>query len=123
MEPSRADIDIAFINAKTKLCLALAAGGMLALVIGLVVLLYGVTGQDQTLISAAGVQIHASGLGAVIMTTSVVWAFFAYKSRPSYTRQREASEKYDSDARLMERHEIEHSTQVGVGRRNAKRRK
>jgi len=123
MERSRADIDIAFINAKIKLCLALAAGGMLALVIGLIVLLYGVTGQDQTLIRAAGIEIHASGLGAVIMTTSVVWAFFAYKSRPGYARQREASEKYDSKARLLERHEIEHSTQIGAGQRNAKRRK
>ncbi len=108
-------VDIAFIQAKTKLALALAAGGMLTLMIGLAVLLYGVTGQDQTLIKAAAIEISASGVGGVIMVTSVIWAFFAYKARPTYARRRQMSEKYDSESRLWERHEHESSTQQAVG--------
>ena len=115
MDSPRVDVDIAFIQAKTKLSLALAGGGMLTLIIGLAVLLYGVSGQDQTLIKAANIEISASGLGGVIMTTSVVWAFFAYKSRPTYARTRQTSETYDSDARLLERHERESSTETAVG--------
>ncbi len=108
-------VDIAFIQAKTKLALTLAGGGMLTLMIGLAVLLYGVTGQDQTLIKAAAIEISASGVGGVIMITSVIWAFFAYKTRPTYARRRQTSEKYDSESRLLERHEHESSTQQTVG--------
>jgi len=82
MGSTRADIDIAFIQAKTKLAVALAIGGMLALAVGLTVLLYGVVGQDHTLVKAANFEVSASGLGGVIMTTSVLWAFFSYKCRP-----------------------------------------
>ena len=121
MESGRADVDIAFIQAKTKLALALAGGGMLTLLIGLAVLLYGVTGQDQTLIKVGTIELSARGLGGVIMITSVVWAFIAYKARPTYARVHQTSEKYDPDSRLVERHEHESSTQaiVGSGRLDA----
>lgn len=115
MESGRADVDIAFIQAKTKVALFLAGGGMLTLMIGLAVLLYGVTGQDQTLIKAGAMEVSASGLGGVIMITSVVWAFFAYKARPTYARVRQTSEEYDSESRLLRRHEHESSTQQAVG--------
>jgi hypothetical protein len=115
MEDESFAVDIAFIQAKTKLALALAAGGMLTLLIGLAVLLYGVTGQDQTVLKAATIEISASGLGGVIMVTSVIWAFFAYKARPTYARRRQMSEKYDSESRLLERHEHESSTQILAG--------
>lgn len=117
MDSGRADIDIAFIQAKTKIALALAGGGMLTLIIGLAVLMYGVTGQDQTLLRGASFEISASGLGGVIMVTSVVWAFFAYKSRPTYARTRQTSEKYDAESRLLERLEHESSTQQSVAPR------
>lgn len=99
----RADIDIAFIQAKTKLAIALSIGGMLALAIGLVVLLYGVTGNDQTLFKSGALELSASGLGAVIMSTSVLWAFFAYKCRPIYAQRHDVSERYGPDTKLLER--------------------
>src|SRR5947209_924578 len=49
MSSTKADVDVAFIQAKTKLAFVLAIGGMLALGIGLVVLLHGASGQDQTI--------------------------------------------------------------------------
>ncbi len=111
MGNDRFDVDIAFIQAKTKLAITLAMGGMLTLMIGLVVLLQGVTGQDQTLIKTAGFEISASGLGGVIMVTSIVWAFFAYQARPIYSARREVSEKIDPKTGIMERHEHESTTQ------------
>jgi hypothetical protein len=114
MESGRADVDIAYIQAKTKLALALAAGGMLTLMVGLAVLLYGVTGKDQTLIKAGWLQVSASGLGGVIMTTSVLWAYFAYQARPMYARSRESSEKYNPDSQLVERIEHESSTEAAI---------
>jgi hypothetical protein len=111
----RADIDIAFIQAKTRLAIALAIGGMIALVVGLAVLLYGVTGQDHTLVKAANVEVSASGLGAVIMTTSVLWAFFSYKCRPIYSQIHQSSEVYGSDGSILERREYLSATQRAVG--------
>ena len=110
MEASRTAVDVAFIQAKTKLALALAIGGMLTLLIGLAVLLYGVSGQDHTLLKVIGLELSASGLGGVIMATSVVWAFLAYRARPTYGRSYETSEEYDAEARLVRRHERETST-------------
>lgn len=114
VDSSRADVDIAFIQAKTKLALFLAIGGMLTVLVGLAVLLYGVTGADQTFIRIGVLEVSASGLGGVIMITSVVWAFLAYKSRPTYARVRQTSEEYGSDSRLLRRHEHESSTQQVV---------
>jgi hypothetical protein len=120
MESGKADIDVAFIQAKTKIALALAGGGIITLLIGLAVLMYGVTGQDHTLLKGASVEISASGIGGVIMVTSVVWAFFAYKSRPTYSRIHQASEKYDAESRLLERHEHDSSTERATARSSSK---
>ena len=113
LESTNAQVDVALIQAKTKLALALAGGGMLTLVIGLAVLLYGVTGKDHALIKAASMEISASGLGGVIMITSVLWAFFAYKARPTYTRTHQRSEKYDG-SHLVEFTEHESATQAAA---------
>lgn len=109
----RTDIDIAFIQAKTKLAITLAIGGMLSLVIGLVVLLFGVTGNDRTLFKMGMVEMSASGLGGVIMATSAIWAFFAYKARPVYSQKRNLSEKYDASG-LVERREQTSSTEAAI---------
>jgi hypothetical protein len=114
MDRDRVDIDIAFIQAKTKLAITIAIGGMLALVVGLVVLLYGVTGNDRTLVKIGTLEMSASGLGGVIMATSALWAFFAYKTRPVYSRAQEVSEKFDSNSRLLERRERRGDTEIGI---------
>lgn len=114
MRSGGADIDIAYIAAKTKLALFLACGGMLTLLIGLAVLLYGVTSQDEAVIRAGTVELSASGLGGVIMITSVAWAFFAYKARPTYARVSQSSEEYDAQSRLIRRHQHESATDIAV---------
>ncbi len=101
MDPDVA-IDIAFIRAKMWLSITLAIGGMLTLIVGLLVLLGGVTGQDHTLIRFSGVEVSASGIGGVIMVTSVVWAFVAYKARPIYSRVHHSSRKFDANRNLIE---------------------
>ena len=114
MESGRSAVDIVFIQAKTKLAMTLAAGGMLSLLVGLVVLMYGVTGSDETQIRLGDLESSAKGLGGVIMTTSVFWAYFAYKTRPIYSQSHESSEKYDPESRLIERREARSSTETAV---------
>jgi len=110
MGANEAEIDIAFIRAKTKLSITLAIGGMVALLVGLIVLLHGVTGSDQALVTLGNFQISASGIGGVIMITSVLWAFAAYQARPIYSRTRRSSQKFDADQRLLEREDVETAT-------------
>jgi hypothetical protein len=111
-------VDIAFIQAKTRLAIALAAGGMLSLIVGLIVLLYGVTNKDSATLSIAGAEISATGIGGVIMITSVLWAFFSYKTRPKYASTHQVSEKFDSDDNLLERVEQKHTTEFKVQRKS-----
>jgi hypothetical protein len=111
MSDDEARIDIAFIQAKTRLSITLAIGGMLALLVGLIVLLHGVTGQDQALITLASVRISASGIGGVIMITSAFWAFAAYQARPIYSRTRHSSQKYGAEQRLLDHEDSWSSTE------------
>ena len=112
MDQAKASVDIAYINAKTRIAVVLAIGGMLTLFVGLVLLFFGVTSQDRALARFLGVEVSAGGLGGVIMTTSVLWAFFAYKACPSYTHSSHIAEKYDSKSQLLERVDFESSTQL-----------
>jgi hypothetical protein len=110
MSSDRTQIDIAYIKSKTAISIVLGFGGMLTLVIGLTVLLWGISGNDETIIKTFSLEVSAKGLGAVIMATSIIWAFFAYRARPSYSHSRESSEKFDSKSNLLERFEREAST-------------
>ena len=68
---------------KRDISALLAFGGMLSLVIGLVVLFHGTTGNDESIIKINQFEVTLKGLGAVIMATSLIWAFLSYKSRPN----------------------------------------
>jgi hypothetical protein len=59
-------------------------------------------------------EMSASGLGGVIMTTWALWAFFAYKARLVYARGRQVTEKYDADSRLTERRQLESDTETAI---------
>ena len=71
------EVDIAFINAKARIAIVLAIGGMLSLVVGLFVLLFGTSAQNSAVFKFSSMEINASGIGAVIMATSVMWAYLA----------------------------------------------
>ena len=111
-QDSQSAIDIEFIKAKTWLSIALVAGGILTLLIGLVVLLHGVTGEDHTIVRFSNVEISASGIGGVIMLTSVLWAFVAYKARPVYSSIRQKRRKFDSMQNLIEEEEYRSATAI-----------
>jgi len=105
-------IDIQYIKEKTKLAITLAIGGMLSLIVGLLVLLKGVSGTDETLVKLSGAELSAKGLGGVIMLTSSLWGYLAYKARPVYSRAKNISEKRDPATGVIERIESESSTAV-----------
>lgn len=110
MPIDRTAIDIAYINSKTQFAIVLACGGILSLIVGLVVLLNGVKGQDETVVKIGDFNLSAKGLGAVIMGTSTVWAFFSYQSRPKYSHSRELTEEFDPESNRTYRREVESST-------------
>lgn len=114
------DLDIAFIQARTRFALSLAVGGMISLLVGLVVLLFGIRGDDQTLMTVAGMEVSSRGLGAVIMSTSVLWAFLAYRARPTYARVHESIAKRDPHTGNIEHRELRSSTECLVARRSPK---
>ncbi|MCX5965107.1 MAG: hypothetical protein NT070_18850 [Cyanobacteria bacterium] len=114
MSTDRTAIDVTYIKATTQFAIVLACGGMLSLVIGLVVLLSGVEGQDETVVKIGGFNLSAKGLGAVIMGTSSVWAFFSYQSRPKYSHSREVTEGFDPESNRTYRREVESSTIIRV---------
>jgi len=114
MSPENTQVDIAYINSRTKFAMVLAIGGMLSLFVGLAVLVYGVTGAEATTVKVMGMEVSAGGIGAVVMVTSALWAFFAYKARPQYARKRHRVETYDEKAQLVHREDRESSTQAGV---------
>jgi hypothetical protein len=118
LDDGRTHIDIAFIQAKTKISLALVFGGMLTLLIGLVILVYGVAGQDQALMKFPSFEVSARGIGGVIMITSCIWAFIAYQARPIYSQRREYSEKFNSAGQVLERRHYISTTQMIVEGRN-----
>jgi hypothetical protein len=114
MPTDRTAIDIAYIKAKTQFAIVLACGGILSLFVGLTVLLNGVKGQDETVVKIGDFNLSAKGLGAVIMGTSTVWAFFAYQSRPKYSHSRELTEEIDPESNRTYRREVESSTMIGA---------
>lgn len=105
------EVDIAFINAKTRLAITLAFGGMLSLIVGMVVLLFGVSSPDTASFHLGSVEVSATGIGAVIMATSVMWAYIAYKVRPTYSASHRVTHKVSNDGSEEYSHEME-TTQV-----------
>ena len=91
------EVDIAFINAKTRLAITLALGGMLALIIGMVVILFGASSPETATFQFGNIQVSATGIGAVIMATSAMWAYFAYRVRPNYSTSHRITHKVMTD--------------------------
>lgn len=110
IQQSSESVDVALITSQTKLASILAFGGILSLLLGCFVIISGGQTNDKTLLKIGGVEISASGIGGVVMATSFAWAFFAYRSKPSYSRQRMTSEEYTQDGGLARRQE--HLTQT-----------
>jgi len=105
------EVDIAFINAKTRLAITLAIGGMLSLIIGMIVILFGASAPEAATFQIGGIEITATGAGSVIMATSVIWAYIAYKVRPTYSSSHRVTHKVSTDGTEEFHHSMD-TTQV-----------
>ena len=115
MNSTQADVDIAFIQAKTKTSIALAVGGISTLGAGVMVFLQGISGPGQTLLGVVGVEMSSTLLGCVIMATSGLWAFFSYKSRPIFPQIQQPLDRYATKDAITNRADSSSSTPTSVG--------
>ena len=76
-QTNQLDVDIAYIKSKTLVSVILALGGVMALLVGAYVLTSGVSNNDSAVFEILGAKITAEGIGAVILSSSVLWAYFS----------------------------------------------
>ncbi len=111
-QPPDTALDIAYIRARTQICITLAVGGMLSFMLGSVLVFLGATVADTQSIKLAGLELNASGLGAIVYGTSSVWAWLAYRARPHFSRRYERSQTDADGTSFSERYS---STQLRAG--------
>ena len=108
-QTNQLDVDIAYIKAKTIVSAILALGGILAIIVGALVLNSGIQSENSTVLSILGAEVTAKGVGAVILSSSVMWAYFSYLSRPNYSRTRESRTNITEDG-VHEQYEFDSAT-------------
>jgi len=113
VETNQLDVDIAYLKSKTLVAVVLAIGGMTALAVGAYVLTSGISTQDSAVFKILGAEVSAEGIGAVILASSVLWAYFAYLARPKYSRRKEVRNETGSDG-SQRSYEFESSTMAAV---------
>lgn len=106
------DVDIAFINAQSRLSTILALGGILSLLVGVFIFSTGVSGSDETTVEILGANLNSKGLGGVVMTTSVLWAYIAFLARPKYRRRHEIVSGPDENSFESRREIVEASIAI-----------
>jgi hypothetical protein len=107
------DVDIAFIRSKTIVSVVLALGGLLQTVVGALLLNAGLNDQGTATLKIMGGEVSASGLGGIVLCTSVMWAYFAYLARPKFSSRSETRNTVNSDG-SSESYEFRSSTQIGA---------
>ncbi|MCI5137221.1 MAG: hypothetical protein D3922_02125 [Candidatus Electrothrix sp. AR1] len=105
------DVDILYIKSKALFSSLLAFGGILSIVIGGLLISSENNFNNQATIKILGSELNAQGIGAVILCTSIAWAFLAYKSRPIYQTKREKRISKNNDGSIEE-YEIHSSTRA-----------
>jgi len=109
------DVDIAYLKSRTLFSALLALGGILSILVGAILLNAGLHGDDSAIFKILGAEISAKGIGGVILATSAVWAYLAYRSRPVYRHKKETKKTVGSDG-SVEEWETESSTRLAVNR-------
>lgn len=105
------DVDIAYLRAKTIVSVVLSVGGITALLVGAYLLGMGISSNDSAVFEILGTKLTAKGIGAVILGSSVFWAYFAYLARPKYARRKETHSNVSADGR-QENYEFESATML-----------
>lgn len=107
------DVDIAFIRSKTIVSVVLALGGLLQTILGALLLNAGLNDQGTATLKIMGGEVSASGLGGIVLCTSVMWAYFAYLARPKFSSRSETRNTVNADG-SSESYEFRSSTQIGA---------
>lgn len=115
-QTNQLDVDIAYIKSKTLVSVILALGGVVALLVGAYVLTSGVSSKDSAVFEVLGAKITAEGIGAVILGSSVLWAYFSYMAKPKYSRRREVKSNNAPDGSHSS-YEFESASMATVDRR------
>ena len=105
------DVDIAYVKSRTLFSALLALGGIISIIVGAILLNSGLQRDDSAAFKILGSEISAKGIGGVILTTSAVWAYLAYRSRPVYRHKKETKKKIGADG-SVEEWETESSTRA-----------
>jgi len=104
------EVDIAYIRAKTMISVVLAFGGLVQTISGALLLNAGLNNGGTASFSLMGAQFSATGLGGIVLCTSVLWAFLAYRARPQYSHTSQSKNSTKSDG-SSESYVFETSTQ------------
>jgi hypothetical protein len=107
------DVDIAYIKSKTIVSVTLAIGGLFQTIAGVLLLNAGLSSQGTAYIKMIGVEISATGLGGIILSTSVIWAYFAYRARPKFSSHNESRITKHADG-ASETYEVRSSTAIAI---------
>jgi hypothetical protein len=112
------EVDIAYIRAKKTISIVLAVGGLVQTIAGALLLNAGLNDHGTASFSLMEEEFSATGLGGIVLCTSVLWAFFAYRSSPKYSRTSEAKISTNADG-SSESYVYESETQAGAKRHQA----
>ncbi len=107
------DVDIAYLKSKTIVSVSLSIGGIITLLVGVFLLSSGISHQDSAIFEILGAKLTAKGIGAVILGSSVFWAYFAYSARPKYSRRKEVSSTTFPDG-SQSHYELESATMAAA---------
>lgn len=107
------DVDIAYIKSKTLVSVVLAIGGVLQTLVGALLLNSGLNAQSGATLKIMGAEMSATGMGGIILSTSVLWAYFAYLARPKFSTRSETRHTTGADG-SSEIYEFKSSTQMLV---------
>jgi hypothetical protein len=106
-------VDIAYIRAKTLISIVLALGGITQTILGALLLNAGLNDHGSATLNIMGAQFSATGLGGIVLCTSAIWAYFAYRSRPKYSSVSESRSTTNPDG-SSESYVFKSSTQLTV---------
>ena len=99
----KSDILIEVVKARYYLSRGLIAAAIVAMCVGTLIILFGPSGTDAAqIIETDSFTVSSSGFGAIFMTTSILFGWLAYRSRPRldvYPTSRGASVSVDGRLR------------------------
>jgi hypothetical protein len=107
------EADIAYIRSKTIISIVLAVGGLVQTISGALLLNAGLNDHGTATLKIMGDEFSSTGLGGIVLCTSVMCAFLAYRARPKYRSISESRHTTKADG-SSESYEYVSKTQAAV---------